>query len=316
MSPLPEMPPVAEEKNTPDTGNADLDGEADSAKVSGSGDEENGSRVTKVMYLSTGEEILDRDQREIDMLELSLSKTVDEYGPYELVAAPQNLTISREFEIIKEGRYDNYVRSFGFEPKLAESPELAFVNFPLYRGVLSYRVCFVSKDREAIVAAAANEGIQALQQFTYGQGLGWVDARILEYNGFKVREIRKYESLFDMTAMSRVDLFCRGMNELLPEAIQFSEIENLSYDKSFALYYPLSLVFVANKNDQKLVERIEKGLIKAFKDGSYQEVWDWYYKASVDFVDLNKRKIFKLKKPLLHEKELEMERYFFQPEGT
>lgn len=271
--------------------------------------------VTKVMYLSTVAELTDRDQREIDLLELSLKKTVDEYGPYELVPAPRNMTISREFEVIKEGRHDNYIRSFGFEPKLADSPELVFAKFPLYRGVLSYRVCFVSKDKEEIVAKAANESLEALQKFTFGQGLGWVDARILEHNGFRVREVRKYESLFEMTAINRVDLFCRGMNELLPEAIEFSDIENLSHDKSFALYYPLSLVFVANKNDEKLIKRVEKGLLKAFNDGSYQEIWDWYFEASVEFVGLEKRKIYKLKNHLLRENDINLEPYFYQPKG-
>ncbi len=271
--------------------------------------------VTKVMYLSTGDEPTDRDQREIDLLELSLKETEAEYGPYELVAAPKNLTLSREFEIIKEGRYDNYVRSFGFEPKLADSPELVFAKFPLYRGVLSYRVCFVSKDKQEIVAKAASEGLDALQQFSYGHGLGWVDARILENNGFRVREIRKYESIFEMTALGRIDLFCRGMNELLPEAIQFSDIENLTHDKSFALYYPLSLVFVANKNNEKLIKRVEKGLLKGYKNGSYQEIWDWYFEASVEFVALEQRKIYKLNNQFLRDKDVDLEPYFYQPNG-
>ncbi len=40
---------------------------------------------------------------------------------------------------------------------------------------------------------------------------------ILRENGFQVREVSEYESLFKMVAGKRFDLFCRGTNELLSE---------------------------------------------------------------------------------------------------
>ena len=48
-------------------------------------------------------------------------------------------------------------------------------------------------------------------------GTGWRDADILRYNGFRVQEVDNYESLFRLVARGRIDLFCRGANEILSE---------------------------------------------------------------------------------------------------
>jgi hypothetical protein len=66
---------------------------------------------------------------------------------------------------------------------------------------------------------------------------------------------------------------------------------NLSYDKSFALYYPLPRFFYTSEENYEAIDRIQRGILKAFQNGSLEKLWYKEYGASVNFVGLQKRMI-------------------------
>lgn len=184
--------------------------------------------------------------------------------------------------------------------------------FPIDLGIVGYRVCFLSKNIKDKVARAKT--LETLLQFTHGQGVGWSDTAILENSGMKVMSINSYESLFYLVAANRFDLFCRGANELLDEYNTYKTIKDLTYDTSMSIAYPLPRFFYTHKSNIKAMERVYKGLITAYKDGSLKKLWLKSYKKSIDFVKLHNRRIHWIENPNLKSiKSNEYRQYFYDP---
>lgn len=245
---------------------------------------------------------------EIEILKLSLEKTKEKYGEYELVPGPK-MNLSRALQTIRDNTIENFILKSSASKKFTE--EFAYSNFPIDRGVTGYRVSFISpKIKEKINKYNSLEKIKKLK---IGQGVGWLDTNILLHNGFKVKTISSYDGIFYMVALNRVDLFPRGISEFLSEYNEFKNIENLDYDKTFLIYYPLPRFFFTNKLNEKAIKRIEEGLKIAYEDGSLDMVFNKYYKKSIDFLEIENRKLYEIENPLIKGLDKSYEKYIFNP---
>jgi hypothetical protein len=172
---------------------------------------------------------------------------------------------------------------------------LIAADYPLDHGLLSYRVCFVSPEAKAKVAAAKT--IDDLRKFTIAQGVNWPDIKILQNNGFHVMQNQNYMGLFKMVIGNRADLFCRGLSELHKEYNAYKSLGDLQYDESFVLVYPMPYSLYFNKNSKLVIQRIEEGLQIAQKDGSLKELFTRYHRDDILFAKLKQRKYFHLYSP-------------------
>jgi hypothetical protein len=253
----------------------------------------------------------DKDTRklyEIEVLKLALDKTIDKYGDYELIPSAK-MNIKRAILTLQQNLIENFILKMSATKEFMD--ELSYANFPIDRGVLGYRVSFISplmKERIKDINT-----LEELKKLSIGQGVGWLDTEILKYNGFNVKVISNYDGFFYMISLNRIDLFSRGINEILSEYKSFAHIKNLDYDRTFLLHYPLPRFFFAHKSNQKSIERIEKGLIIAFEDGSLDKLFDKYYKPSIDFLNLKDRKLYMLENPFLEGIDNNYEKYIFNP---
>ncbi len=259
-------------------------------------------------YNNTQNEHDTRKLYELEVLKTALEKTKDKYGEYELVASPR-MNLKRAITTLKLNLIKNFILKMSITKELLD--ELAYANFPIDRGIVGYRVSFISpKMKDKIDDYNTLEKLRTLR---IGQGIGWLDVDILKHNGFNVKIISDYEALFNMTALNRIDLFSRGINEILGEYKSFKHIKNLDYDRSFVLYYPLPRFFFTHKSNEKEMKRINEGLIIAYKDGTLNKIFDKYYKKSIDFLHLENRKIYKLENPFLKDIDNSYEKYIFNP---
>lgn len=245
---------------------------------------------------------------EVSVLKLALDKTLKEYGPYELKPAPQ-ISMSRNIQSIKANTFPNYFASLGYNENYDHSGEVTYIRFPVDLGILSYRTCFAPKTMLEDIAKINT--LDELRQLTIGQGRGWVDGPILKHNGFKVVEIESYPILFKMVAAHRFDLFCRGANEIKEEYDRWGSIEGLGYDRHLLIYYPMPIFFYTNSHNKEAIARVNKGLHKAYADGSLLTLWKVHHKASVDFAELGKRKVFRLENPLTTSIDFDFASYFY-----
>ncbi len=246
-----------------------------------------------------------------ELLKLSLEKTRPQYGGYTMRGAPPNLSTLRSLADVVENTYPNLVIELGYEEKLTETGALTYINIPIDGGIVGYRVCFAN----AAIKEQLKEvnSLKDLHRYSIGQGVGWVDSEILRANGLKVIEVSNYESIFKMVIAGRINLFCRGANQLQAEVEEFKSLTNLTYDESFVLVYPLPRFFYLNAKNTVAKERIQTGLQIAFKDGSFKQLWKKHYQSSVDFSKLGQRKHIYLENPLLKNLPPDYKQYFMNP---
>jgi len=174
------------------------------------------------------------------VIELSLEKTRESYGPFLIKMAPP-MNFPRAVLSAKTNRYPNLFIKLTYQKGLGDQ-DLSYVLFPVDLGIVGYRVCFASEAIKLKVETASN--FIEIKKFSHGQGAGWSDTAILRANGFQVTEVAKYKNLFPMVARNRFDLFCRGANEILDEYMSHKHIDGLTYDTSMAIAYPLPRFFL------------------------------------------------------------------------
>ncbi len=272
------------------------------------------AEITVVSHNITADALAHDPGYEARLLILSLDKTRDEYGEYRIEAVRDDMNRHRRIEMMAQNRYKNFVSALPYAKTLESESNLSFANFPVFLGILGYRTCFTSDKIKDDIAKIERE--EQLFQFTQGLQKDWADIAILRSNGFRVTEVASYGSLFKMVAANRIDLFCRGANEVLVEYQYNKDIPHFHYDRSMAIYYPLPHFFYMHNTDVEIRERIKKGLIKAHEDGDLQKLWESYNKESIAFVALEKRRVFHFKNPNLKGLPTEYEKYIYQPKRT
>ncbi|MCD8547996.1 MAG: hypothetical protein LRY38_06140 [Aeromonadaceae bacterium] len=243
------------------------------------------------------------------LLELALEKTRPQYGDFQLVSAPA-MNTARALAELKKGSQPNFMLKMSYDPKL-EASGLLRSKLDVDLDIIGYRACFTRTSLLPSLAQVHN--LTQLQQFSHGQGSGWVDSQILAANGFKVVTVGQYESLFRMVATGRFDLFCRGINELQGEWQAHRQLAGLAVEPSLLLYYPLPRFFYANPRDAAGLQRVEEGVRLALADGSLQHLWLSHYGPSVTFAQPAQRRLFRLHNPLLPPDLLPAEQPRFDP---
>ena len=262
-----------------------------------------------ITYRGAESEIDVRYAYDTKLLQLALDKTLASDGPYHLIAS-EPMTFTRAKKIIQANSLPNFFIKLSYEDNY-NALGMAYVPFPVDLGIVGYRVCFAAP---AIIDRLAQvESLGELRNFSHGQGIGWSDTKILRYNGFTVNEIPGYESLFRMVATGRFDLFCRGINELLSEYNAHSQIEGLAIDQSMTIVYPLPRFFYTHANNTTALDRIHRGIVAAYQDGSLQELWQEEYQENIAFAKLGQRRVFRLNNPLLNNIGSDYLQYLYDP---
>lgn len=235
------------------------------------------------------------DQRQLYLnaaMQLALDKTVSSHGPYQLLNSPP-MNKQRALISARQKTQPNLMILAG--PAEAHAVgSLAPVRFPLMLGVTGYRVCFVSPQAQQAVAQTRTLD-ELRQQFSMVQGTGWADVAVLRANGFQVTESPSYDALFRMVAKGRADLFCRSVLEVQAEARAQAGLPGLVLDRTFALLYDLPHFLYTHRDNQVAIERLTEGLQRAYADGSLQALMRQHLQASLQLVELHKRRLYLLR---------------------
>lgn len=258
----------------------------------------------KLPELNSNERVL----HEVEVLKLALDKTTPEFGPYELRGIPP-MNRARTLVALSHNVYPNLILQMSYEDELTEQ-KLTFIPFPLDRGALSYRICFM---RDALNSTTSSiTRLDQLRNYHFGVGIGWADGKIMRYNGLEVIEASSVVSLFRMTKAGRIDFFCRGPSEFIYEQQDPNSL-GLASDTHLALYYPLPKFFFAHKDSQAALDRVQKGLELAYKDGSFNQLWSKRHMKPIEQAQLKQRNLIKLENPLIKHLARDYEIYLYDP---
>lgn len=230
----------------------------------------------------------------IELLSLALKKTVPEYGGYKLVPSRLAMNEERSLAELKQGELVNVVWSSTSNEK---ETEFIPIRIPLRKGLLGYRIALIDPSNQALIDTVRT--VDDLRKLNVGQGFGWGDVNVYKANGIPVATAG-YESLFAMVSRDRFHLYPRGINEVFAEyAARRSGFPHLGIEKRLLLYYPWPYYFLVNRSERELAARIELGLRRMIKDGSFDAIFWKYNGAAIRQANLSKRRVIQLDNPLL-----------------
>ncbi len=167
------------------------------------------------------------------------------------------------------------------------------INIPIYRGILGLRLLLVTRNNFEAISRVRT--IFDLQKFTAGHGKNWKDVNIYKANNLGVEVQFEYELLFKMLIAGRFDYFHRGVNEIWDELKRYSN--DLHIADNIMLYYNQPVFFYVNKNQKKLAQDLEKGLLLIIEDGSYKKLFLETFGTYLNDAKLNQRTLINLNNP-------------------
>jgi len=233
---------------------------------------------------------------EKQVLELALNKTKAEFGDFTMQPSDVGINTGRLMQQMTQGVYENYFFKMSITDQILE--DFYVINFPIDRGVVGYRIAFTHQKNRYKLKSATE--LKALKKKYIVQGIGWLDADILQANGLNVFALTDNDRMFQMVSFNRVDYYFRGINEIKNDLQSKSRIyPNVILEPYIALHYPLPRFFVTAKNNIENAKRVELGLKRAFEDGSFIKLWETIYLENIQFLDLKKRHIIELENPFI-----------------
>lgn len=171
--------------------------------------------------------------------------------------------------------------------------KMTAVKVPIYRWILGLRLLLIQNERASELGKIQN--LSDLQQYTGAHGTHWGDLPVYAANNLKVQSLVKYESLFKLLELGRVDYFHRGLNEIWNEYELHKQ--SLTIADNVMLFYPLPVYFFVSKHRPQLAKQIEQGLTIALEDGSFKAHFLNYHSEFINKGQLETRKLISLKNP-------------------
>lgn len=229
-----------------------------------------------------------------DQLIVEIFKRSSEYKATYPYGTIESLPLSTRINDVRSGTLDVF---FALS-KPAYEEEFQAIYFPIYRGLLGWRLAIVrASDRDLLQHATT---IKDLQQYKAGQGALWGDTNILESNQLPVVKEHKYTNLFRMLDAERFDYFPRGIAEPWLE-VERERALNLTVDPHVVLRYTAPFYFFVRKGDTALANHIKQILEDMLADGSFMAL---YYqneeiRMAFSLANLGKRQIIELNNPHL-----------------
>lgn len=144
------------------------------------------------------------------------------------------------------------------------------VPIPLFKGGLGWRGLIIRKD--AIDTFKAIADTSQLAKYIACQGRHWPDADILNAAGLRVQLVSSFDAMLQMVELRRCDYMPLSIFEGRSELeIVKHKFPMLTFSENLIISYPFTMNFYVKKNNIKLANDIEGGLIKLIESGEFDK---------------------------------------------
>lgn len=233
-----------------------------------------------------------------ELLRQALEATVATHGPYELRPSAAAMNQARAADEIAAG--SGLVNVLARSTTKEQEQRLLPVRIPIDKGLISYRVFLIRSDMQDRFAAVNT--LDDLRGYSVGSYPTWADTRILREAGFKVVTGDSYEGLFRMLVARRFDFFSRSADEAYREYEERRELlPEMRVEDHLLLHFPTTRFFFVRRSEdgEKLASRIETGLNRMIKDGSFDALVVKYKGPLIERAHLRTRRTFNIENPAL-----------------
>lgn len=179
---------------------------------------------------------------------------------------------------------------------LEREAQMLPVRVPLDRGLIGWRIAFVRPgdvDRWRDL-----RGLAGLRRYVAGQGRDWPDTDILRANGLPVEGASRFEVLFDMLRLGRIDYFPRAVFEIDDEAAS-PFARQLAVEPHVLLRYPAASYLFVRSDRPQLAADLQRGMEAAVADGSLARLFQQQFGDLIHRHRLAQRQQLLLKNPFL-----------------
>lgn len=240
------------------------------------------------------------DLNEFDwiVLRAALQHTAASHGAFTVTAWHEPMSVARMVQELAKpkGSINIIARATDRELESRFQP----IRIPIDRGLMGMRLLLVRKSD--LPRFAAVRTLQDLRRLSAGQGLGWVDARVLSAAGISVVETPRPENLYGMLEAARFDFFPRALDEAPGEFDANRKARpGIVIEPTLLLRYPLPRYFFVRRDAEgaKLAERITAGMEAMLRDGSLLALFRKHKGPLVEQAQLGKRHVIELQNPAL-----------------
>ncbi|WP_397599477.1 hypothetical protein [Silvanigrella sp.] len=231
---------------------------------------------------------------EYAILKLILDKSKERYGEYQLV---KSIKMSQTRAFHELSKVDSEVNVIASMTSIERENKSSPIRICLFKGLLGVRIPIVlNSEKERIEKIKTYSDLKKLK---VGQVFDWPDKKILEANKMSVIKTTVYTGLFPMLVLKRFDIFPLGALEVYQIEKEHEAKYKLNVIENWAIAYPTGYYFFVNQKNKILEERLNYGFMNAIKDGSFDEIFNKYNSNFLKIANLENRKIFKLKNPIL-----------------
>lgn len=232
-----------------------------------------------------------------DVLKLTLERTTQEYGPFELQYFTEPMSANRSKLETERGVHLDLQFSPHWRGHFVDPSNVIAVEFPVLNGMLGLRNLITTEDARTQLNNIEN--VARFKQLVAGMG-PWIDAEILIANQIKVMEAQTFEALFPMLIHGRFDYISLSMLDahtaLTSRKVHFPQ---LAFNRDISMFYPLPFYLYVNINKPELAERFKKGVEAALADGSIDRLFSQHFFYVRPELESKKRKLVVLHNPLI-----------------
>lgn len=188
------------------------------------------------------------------------------------------------------------------------------VRIPIERGLLGYRLMLIDRSRQAQFDQVRS--LSDLRKFYALQGGGWPDVDILRNAGIKVLT-GDYRNLFKMLSRGRGDFLPVAVYEAFDaQADHTADAPNLEVEETLVLHYRFTSMYYVRKSNKTLHDDIYNGLLAAYRDGSYQALFNSNaaIQSGLKLGDLKHRRVIEIDNPFLSPESQAIDaKFWFKP---
>ncbi len=249
-----------------------------------------------ISAISPGKE--DTHNYQYEVLKMSLDRTVDTHGAYELKRSKTNLKNLRALNELKkpDGVINVHITTTSLEREKSAIP----IRIPIRMGVLNYRLLMVNKSNMSVFDSVRTA--DDLRKLRAGVVFGWVTKEILEAENFRLVESLSSQGIFKMLDNDRFDYLPRGVHQVYSELENITaDLNNVVIEPNLAIYLPAPFYVFVSLSEPALAARLELGLEEMVADGSLREIFSEYYSDAIAKAQLDRRRVIYIENPFLSE---------------
>lgn len=238
-----------------------------------------------------------RQHYEREILDAALKATESTKGPYSIEESRTEYPRAEdEASVFRSKGFDIFGTVAGNQ-KLANEQKI-LIPLPLMKGILGYRILIVrTTDAQKFAAIKSADELKKLRM---GIPATWADAGLFRHNGYPVVEKGSFDDLFQRLENNEFDYVTFGANEVTGVfSERAAKSGKLIIEPSLLVYYPFPLVFYVNPQQRVLAERVTDGVKTISTNGELDKIFNHYYGAVLDQLNLPKRTRITLENPIL-----------------